>query len=292
MQATNPNLWNSWKAALLDELYGATLLALRRGLENPIDMSERIRDQKKEVLRLLRSDGPARDQIRALWRTMPEDYFLRHSADEIAWHTRAILSRPEPSTPLVLVRQLTHRGGTEIFLYTPDQDALFAATAAAIERLRLSVMEARIITSSYGYALDTYIVLEHDGNPIEDPARVAELVASIETELATPTMRIGPVQRHIPLPARHFRVHPKVEFSTDQVKRRTIVELTCSDRPGVLARVGEAFVECGVRLHNAKIATLGERVRDVFFITDHDNRPLTDSSTCARLLRTLLRNLE
>jgi [protein-PII] uridylyltransferase len=56
----------------------------------------------------------------------------------------------------------------------------------------------------------------------------------------------------------------------------TVLELTAPDRPGLLARVGGIFLEFDLSLQNAKIATLGERVEDVFFITDAHNQPLSD----------------
>ncbi|HET8705977.1 MAG TPA: HD domain-containing protein, partial [Pseudomonadales bacterium] len=44
--ATNPNLWNGWKASLLRQLYLETKRALRRGLENPINKQEWIDEAK------------------------------------------------------------------------------------------------------------------------------------------------------------------------------------------------------------------------------------------------------
>ncbi|TDJ28912.1 MAG: hypothetical protein E2O55_04145, partial [Gammaproteobacteria bacterium] len=58
------------------------------------------------------------------------------------------------------------------------------------------------------------------------------------------------------------------------------------DRPGLLAQIGKLFVEQNVRLQNAKIATLGERAEDVFFVTTEDNRPL-DEATSQALISSL-----
>ncbi|MBI2970656.1 MAG: [protein-PII] uridylyltransferase, partial [Gammaproteobacteria bacterium] len=82
ISGTNPKLWNGWKAALMQELYDKALLALRRGLENPIDKEERIREVKDEALALLRG-GAFRDRVDIdfLWRGLGDDYFLRHSPD-------------------------------------------------------------------------------------------------------------------------------------------------------------------------------------------------------------------
>lgn len=60
-----------------------------------------------------------------------------------------------------------------------------------------------------------------------------------------------------------------------------MLEVVTPDRAGLLARIGWAFADEGVRLQNAKIATFGERAEDVFFVTDRDNEPLADDEVAA-----------
>jgi [protein-PII] uridylyltransferase len=71
----------------------------------------------------------------------------------------------------------------------------------------------------------------------------------------------------------------------------TILEVIAPDRPGLLARIGRIFLDFDLSLQNAKIATLGERVEDVFFITDANNQPLSDPELCARLQATMIEQL-
>ena len=56
-----------------------------------------------------------------------------------------------------------------------------------------------------------------------------------------------------------------------------MLEVSSPDRPGLLARIGKVFVRFGIELQAAKIQTLGERVEDVFFITDANQQPITDA---------------
>src|SRR3546814_6840690 len=48
INATNPTLWNSWRASLLRQLYTETKRALKRGLENPLGREEQIRQRSEE----------------------------------------------------------------------------------------------------------------------------------------------------------------------------------------------------------------------------------------------------
>ncbi len=44
----------------------------------------------------------------------------------------------------------------------------------------------------------------------------------------------------------------------------------------IIRDLEKIFFENKIRLHNAKISTLGERVEDVFFITDREDRMIAD----------------
>ncbi len=282
IRATNPGLWNAWRRALLQELYASTGRALRRGLENPADKQEHIREVQNEARAVLRRRGVGEREIDGVWRDLSDDYFLRYLPDEIAWHTEAIAGCRPDELPLVLVRTQSTRGGTQIFLHTPESDHLFAAITAALDQLGLTVTDARIVTAHGGRTLDTYVVLEADGGPIEQSYRLEEIRATLARALRTPESPIAVTRRAL-RHLRHFAIPTTIDFSQDTRNGRTVVELLTGDRPGLLSRVGGAFRDCGVRVQNAKISTIGEQVNDVFFVTDTHNAPITDAGHLERL---------
>jgi len=275
IRATNPTLWNSWRDALMAELYSLTKRALRRGLGNPIDEDELVRETQAQARRLLKTQGLHHMTVRSIWRRFSEDYFLRYSADEIAWHTAAIARIGPDDLPLVLINPRGPRGGTEVFIYTEDKDHVFAQSVATLDQLGLNIQDARIISTESGHTLDSYLVLESNGEPVSDPYRVQEirerLRAALHKEQLPP-----PPNKVLPRRLRHFSTPTQINFSNDVRNNRTVLELITGDQPGLLARIGRVFSDCGVRLKNAKIATIGERAEDVFFITDSNNGPLSD----------------
>lgn len=276
IRATNPALWNTWRAALLDELYLLTRRAIRRGLNNPLDKRELIRDTQRDARRILRQRGQLPGQVRAFWRErLPEEYFLRHNAEEIAWHTEAMLNASRHDLPLVLAAQRSPGGGILVFLYAEDSADLFARCASTLDRLGLDIHEARIITTEDGYTLDSYLVLEHNGDASDYTAARGEEIRSALREAAGSVQPPpNPANRRVPRQLRHFHTATRINFNDDSPNQRTVVEVTTADRPGLLARVGVAFSRCGVRVKNAKIATMGERAEDIFFITDNNGEPL------------------
>jgi [protein-PII] uridylyltransferase len=272
IRGTSPSLWNDWKATLLRDLYLAAARALWRGLENPIDRRELIEETQSQARTLL---GGAAKGTRRIWSRFGEEYFLRHTADEIAWHTEAILKSTPKDMPLVLVRN--GRGGTEVFVYAKDQEFLFAATTSVLGRLGLNIMDSRIITADNGMTLDSYVVHDmHQGGPCDDD-RLEEIAVSLHQALGAPGDARQVDTRMPRRQLKHFPLETQVSFGDDPHNFRTVVEVIARDRPGLLARVGWALADCKVRLQNAKIATFGERAEDIFYVTDSHNEPLDPS---------------
>jgi [protein-PII] uridylyltransferase len=278
IRATNKTLWNSWKDALLLDLYQSTKKVLRRGLENPIDHSELIGETKALALQHLKNLNVDEEAITKLWASLPDDYFLRHSADEIAWHSEAIIQNTTREFPLILVQQEAERGGTEIFIHMPHANHLFAATTRTLDQLGLTVMDARIITSDKEYTFDTYVVLEENGATISSGHRIMDILTQLKCELSQNCFTAKGIQRRSPRQLKHFHTQTQISFTQDPRNQRTVMELITADRPGLLSDVGRALMECNIYLQNAKISTIGERVEDVFFIVDGEEKPVTDEA--------------
>ncbi|RHW21643.1 [protein-PII] uridylyltransferase [Pseudomonas jilinensis] len=295
INATNPTLWNSWRASLLRQLYTETKRALRRGLDNPPDREEQIHQTQQAALDILVRNGIDEDDVQALWTQLGDDYFLRHTASDVAWHAEAIIQHPASLGPLVLIKETAQRefeGATQVFIYTPDQNDLFAATVAAMDQLNLSIQDARIITSTSRFSLDTYIVLDADGGSIGDnPERIRQIKQGLIEALSNPDDYPAIIQRRVPRQLKHFAFPPEVTIFNDPAGQHTILELSAPDRPGLLARMGRIFLDFDISVQNAKIVTLGERVDDVFVLTGADNQALSDPQLCQRLQQTIVATL-
>ncbi len=275
IRATNPQRWNSWKDALLRELYQGTRRALLRGLDNPQAQDDLIQDKQAEALRTLEGQGLPPDRCKELWIRFTIDFFISASPDEIAWQTRLILESRPGDLPIVAIRPMTARGSTEVMIYTRDRDNLFALSTATLDQLGLNILSARILTTDDAKALNSFLVLEQDGGAITSEERLEEIRSTLERALRAPGDAPFQVSRRMPRQLRYFSTPTQISFSTDETNHRTLMRLVALDRPGLLADVGSAFAECRIRVHNAKIATIGADVEDVFFITDTDDRPVT-----------------
>ena len=142
------------------------------------------------------------------------------------------------------------------------------------------------------YSLDTYIVLDEDNTQISDPARLEHIRSQLEKALSHPDQFPTIVQKRLPRQLKHFSVKTTVNISNDIQRQQTVLEVITLDRPGLLARIGLIFMEHGVNLLNARIATLGERAEDVFFITDRDGHPISTPELCGKLADALRNQLD
>jgi [protein-PII] uridylyltransferase len=290
---TSPKLWNGWKDRLLADLYTTARLALRRGLEHPLAADERIADTRDAARAMLAVSGVPQEEADALFARMPDTAFLRGRPDQVAWQA-ASLRGSAPRDEVVRVRPLLQHAGTlEVFVHTRDRDGLFAAIVATLDRMGLAIQQARVLDGPQGTIFDSFEVIPAEGRDAPAPEAVERRLVQA---LSGPLDKVRPARRTQPRHLRHFRIAPQVAFTAvgaDQASRRdrTVLSLVCTDRPGLLAEVAQALRTQQLRVHDARIATFGERAEDVFQITDERNRPLDEPRQQA-LRQALLERLD
>ncbi len=275
-RATNPKRWNSWKESLLRDLYKSTRRALQRGLDNPLAQEELIRETKYETMELLAKAGHDEREILRLWQSFSPEYFLSHSPNAICRQIQAIITTPPEDLPLVAIHETAEHGGSDVLYYGPDRDNLFAVMTTLLDQLGLSIVNSRIMSTTQGFSLDSFLVMEEDGDPIQPGHRTEEIITTLEAGLTQKDGQPLKVHRRMPRQHKSFDTPTRIFFSQDPAYNRTVMRLITLDRPGLLSEVGQAFAACGIRLQHAKIATIGAEVEDIFFITDRENRPLLE----------------
>ena len=224
---------------------------------------------------LLNNDSHQNNVLK-IWESIGDGYFLRHNPDEIAWHTKGILDHNNINKPLVMVNRESSRGGSLVFVYMKDKKNIFAVITKAIANIGLTILDARIITNHENFTLDTFVVLENNGKIITSKSRCNEIKNKILQELSLPHNfpKKGKIIQKRQL--KSFLIPTQVLFENDKKNNRTIMEIITIDRPGILSHIGAAMERCGVKLQGAKIATFGERVEDIFYLQNYENKVISD----------------
>ena len=187
-------------------------------------MISATRQQALEMLDNVANQHMNRDEVLALWDDLGDEYFLREITEDILWHTEAILNHPPigrastaDSPPLVVLRE--HRelalDAVQVFVYTPDQANLFAVTMAVFDQMNLDVLDARIITATRDFALDSYVLLDRSGTLLADTDRQEELKERLIEAFKNPASP-KVTNKRIPRQLRHFDVPTKISFQFNE----------------------------------------------------------------------------
>ena len=273
IRGTSPKVWNAWKGKLLEDLYRYTVRALGGRAPDP---GSEVEARKREALQQLALHALPHMAHQRLWDTLDVSYFMRHQADDIAWHTR-MLSRTlaerarDGATelpPLNMVRaRLSPAGeGLQVLVYTQDQHDLFARICGYFDQAGFSILDARIHTTRDGHALDTFQVVTPT---LSDHYR--ELIALVENQLAEVIAQAGPLPQatkgRLSRRVKSFPVQPRVDLRPDDKAQRWLLSVSASDRTGLLYSIARVLAQHGISVELAKVTTLGERVEDTFLIS-------------------------
>ncbi len=262
IRGTSPKVWNAWKGKLLQDLYQATKRALAGEAPQPGPMLDALR---REAHRILNLYALSEERYARFWSQLDVPYFLRSDAADVAWHTRVLHSRVDDPSPVVRTRLAPIGEGFQVVVYMPDQPELFARICGFFDSRNLSVLDARIHTTRHGYALDSFLVV--------DPAATSQyrdILPLIEAELTERLKNRAPlappVRGRISRRSRYFPIHPTVDLRPDERGQHYLLAVTANDRTGLLYSIARVLLEHRINLYTARVATLGERVEDMFLI--------------------------
>jgi [protein-PII] uridylyltransferase len=285
IRAVGPGIWNGWKAQLLRDLYRLTEAALTGGRTDEAAVQERLSEQARQT-RATVAENLGADELGRLtfWFAGLEDaYWLAFDEETLAWHAAeagaALLAEGRVH---VAVRPRPQLGATELLVIAPDRTGLFASLAAACAQLGADIADARIYTVANGLAFDVFSLQGMDGRAFgaDDPTAVEILAQRVRkgaiTDLAAP--RRAPSRR-----TAAFAIKPWVRFDNELAHSTTVLEVSGRDRPGLLAELAKVLADSGVQIGSAHIGAYGERVADVFYITDKRGEKLTSAAELAAL---------
>ena len=262
IRGTSPKVWNAWKGKLLEDLYRYTSRALGGHAPDP---AAEVEARKREALVIVNMHSLPFEAHKPLWDTLDVGYFMRHDAADIAWHTRHLSRLVGSSKAVVRARRSPAGDGLQVMVYTADQSDLFARICGYFEQRGFSILDARVHTAKNGYALDTFQVVTAAG-----PEEYREITSMIENGLTKVITDAGPLPKpsrgRVSRRVKSFPIAPRVSLTPDEKGQRWLLNVSASDRVGLLYSLALVLARHQVNVQLAKIATLGERVEDTFLI--------------------------
>jgi [protein-PII] uridylyltransferase len=288
IRAVGPGVWNGWKAQLIRTLYYETEPVLTGGFSE-VNRAQRVARAQAEFRAGL-ADWPAAELDAYLERHYPA-YWLKVDLPHKLGHARFV--RATEAAGKSLATQVAFdaaRGVTELTVFAPDHPWLLSIIAGACALAGANIVDAQIYTTTDGIALDTIAVsreFERDEDEARRAARIGDAIEkAVRGELKLPET----VAKRTPPKGRlkAFAIEPEVTVNNQWSNRYTVVEVTGLDRPGLLYELTTTLSKLNLNIASAHVATFGERVVDVFYVTDLTGEQITTPTRQAAIKRPLL----
>lgn len=268
IRGTNPKIWNSWKAQLLERLFQAATQYFSGSLKPSEQQAQSRQQQAHDLL----SQIAEPKQIKQLWQSLGNAYFVSHTPDMIDWHLPLIVANPEQAVANIMP---LHDNFIRILVYMPNADRLFTRLCRLFSQFDLDIVAARAFITERNYILDTFDVAFSERTLPEEYADIqAVLLAKLNKFIKQPfeiENKFSMKSRR----AKHQPLAPSLTIQPDDERQHWYtIDIMTTNRNALLADITEIFARYQVRLHHAKISTLDERVEDSFLVHApqwHDN---------------------
>ncbi|WP_108663836.1 [protein-PII] uridylyltransferase [Acuticoccus kandeliae] len=284
--AVGPNVWNGWKSQLLATLFDETeAIIASRHTRRP--RSARIEAAKTAFRERATMLTPAqRDTV--LQRHTPP-YWIRTAVDDAVYHAE-LMSKGDPSNVIVGVRMRADRAVTEMTLIAPDAPRLLAVVAGACASAQANIVSADVFTTTDDLAVDIFALTPLSGDPRDEEERVRRIAQTVRDALADRAPVPKPIDaRPRAIKQKAFHHPTDVLIANDWSDGYTAIEVSGLDRPGLFRDLADALLELDLNVRSAQIATFGERVVDVFYVTGPDGEQISDPLLRAKIVERLVK---
>jgi [protein-PII] uridylyltransferase len=266
IRAVGPGVWNGWKGQLLRTLYYEAEPVLTGG-HTGSSRANRVAAAQHAFLDHF--PDLSEEQRKAATSRHYDAYWLNVSLEKQLAHQSIIAAAP-PRSVVTKVRTDAFTAITELTIYAPDHPRLLAMITGACAAAGANIMGAQIFTTAEGMALDT-ILIQREFSTEDDEQRRAERVTDIIRQVLQGQIRLrdavaNATQKRSRIKA--FSVEPRVIIDNQSSNRFTVIEINGLDRIGLLYNLTEALFHLSLNIGSAHITTFGEKVIDVFYVTD------------------------
>jgi [protein-PII] uridylyltransferase len=288
IKGVGTGVWNGWKAQLIRTLYYETEPVVTGGFSE-INRAQRVamaQDEFREAM----TEWPA-DRLQAYIAKLYPAYWLKVDLGHKIEHARFAAAAEDAGKTLATMAAFdAERGVTELTVLCPDHPWLLSIVAGACAVAGTNIVDAQIYTTTDGRALDTISLNREFDREEDEERRAARIADSIEKALRG-ELRLPDVVAKRALPKgriRAFAIEPSVTINNQWSHRYTMIEVVGLDRTGLLYELTATLSKLNLNIASAHVATFGERVIDVFYVTDLLGAQITSPTRQAAIKRALI----
>lgn len=278
--ATSTGTWNNWKNMLFLRLYNLTSQALDDSISQPKSRKKLALMHKESAIESLKKRGIKQERYRKLWDEFDNtEFFSRHRQAEIVKITCLLIEGKQQKITTHVAKSST-RGASELVILMEDRNFLFAQITKELDLLRLNIVEAKIYTGKKDKTLVVVHFLDKNNEMLQDNELIAQINETLQYELSLSDTAPSDINLREPRLLKVFDTPTEISFKKIN-NEKTELSINTKDVSGLLAKIGKALKRSKIRLHDAKINTVGEKAEDVFIISTIDGTSL-NSKECKK----------
>jgi [protein-PII] uridylyltransferase len=290
IRAVGPGVWNGWKAQLIRTLYFETEPVLTGGFSE-VNRAQRVTMAQNEFREAMKALNWQPEQLESYIARLYPAYWLKVDLAHKIEHAHFVRAAEDAGQNLATTIGFDpNHAVIELTVLAPDHPWLLSIIAGACAMAGANIVGAQIYTTTDGRALDTISLsreFERDDDEERRGNRIADSIQkALRGELRLPdvvTKRVAPKGR-----IKAFALEPSVGINNQWSHRYTTVEVTGLDRTGVLYEMTATLSKLNLNIASAHVATFGERVVDVFYVTDLMGAQITSPTRQAAIKRALI----
>ena len=291
IKGVGPEIWNDWKGSLITELYSKSFDMLQKD-----NVNELIKTPKKSFENFLVENGLTNSDAKQYCSYYYDNYWEIFKLSRIINHYEIFRNMYKDSKKFkVHLFDESKLKATELLVIAPDHHGLFSLISGLVSASGYDVVNAKIITRSDGYALDTFFIQNKNRQPIIEEHSKKKLLKIISQGLEgnfNVEKALNKRWEEIPARFRAIKAPTRVIIDNNMSDEYSILEIKCKNAPGVLYRITKVITSLGLQINTANVSTYGDRVVDIFYIKDAFGSKIDNNKSMDKVKMSILKTLE
>ena len=291
IKGVGPEIWNDWKGSLITELYSKSFDMLQKD-----NVNELIKTPKKSFENFLVENGLTNSDAKQYCSYYYDNYWEIFNLSRIINHYEIFRNMYKDSKKFkVHLFDESKLKATELLVIAPDHHGLFSLISGLVSASGYDVVNAKIITRSDGYALDTFFIQNKNRQPIIEEHSKKKLLKIISQGLEgnfNVEKALNKRWEEIPARFRAIKAPTRVIIDNNMSDEYSILEIKCKNAPGVLYRITKVITSLGLQINTANVSTYGDRVVDIFYIKDAFGLKIDNNKSMDKVKMSILKTLE
>ena len=154
------------------------------------------------------------------------------------------------------------------FVFTQIDNESFYKITSIFEQEGVSVRDAKVVRVNEEYCIYNFYFDHMRTMKDEINQKNISIKKYINMAITSDTFLAQSRPQTLSRRLRSFDKKVNISFSEDLIHNRTVMEISCIDRPGLLSDISKILKEESIWIQSAKIATIGERADDIFYLNN------------------------